>query len=285
MSTKRYTLEGPCESPVDLAGVRLLYASSARYSGEWHSTLHSHTCSEFFYMVSGSGRFQIDDLLLPVYPADLMIVNPSVQHTELSSDTQSPLEYIVLGVDGLELGADEDRDYRYNLMHCQDCQEMILRDLREILRELELQQPGCQFICQGLLNNLIVRLTRRSDRLFVPAAGKKPSRECAEVRRYIDSHFKENITLDQLAKMAHVNKYYMVHTFSKAYGISPINYLISRRIAESKYLLADTNHSLSQISHMIGFSSPSYFSQSFRRLEQISPMEYRKAARSQTEPG
>ncbi len=57
-----------------------------------------------------------------------------------------------------------------------------------------------------------------------------------------------------------MNKYYLVHSFSKEYGVSPINYLIGRRIEESRYLLADTNHSLSQISHMLGFSSPSYFS-------------------------
>ncbi|MFR5782640.1 MAG: helix-turn-helix transcriptional regulator [Oscillospiraceae bacterium] len=83
-----------------------------------------------------------------------------------------------------------------------------------------------------------------------------------------------------LSELVHVNKYYMVHSFTKEYGISPINYLISRRIEESKYLLSDTDHSLSQISHMLGFSSPSYFSQSFRRLEGMSPMEFRRSSRS-----
>ncbi len=96
------------------------------------------------------------------------------------------------------------------------------------------------------------------------------------MRRYIDSHFKENIRLEQLASITHINKYHMVHSFSKEYGISPINYLISRRIEESRCLLSDTDHTLSEISHMLGFSSPSYFSQSFRRIENLSPMEYRK---------
>ena len=80
----------------------------------------------------------------------------------------------------------------------------------------------------------------------------------------------------------------MVHAFSREYGISPINYLISRRIQESRYLLSTTDHSLSQIAHMLGFSSPSYFSQSFRKLSGMSPMEYRKqqrsGSRSQSEP-
>ena len=99
------------------------------------------------------------------------------------------------------------------------------------------------------------------------------------MKRYIDANFKENISLDQLAELAHVNKYYLVHSFSREYQISPINYLIQRRVKESCYLLSDTDHSLSQISHTMGFSSPSYFSQSFRKLMGMSPMEYRKHSR------
>jgi AraC-like DNA-binding protein len=133
---------------------------------------------------------------------------------------------------------------------------------------------------------LVLRLMRQTGLSFLTKKpehrrpGRKPSKECATVRHYIDNHFKENINLNLLSELVHVNKYYMVHSFTKEYGISPINYLISRRIEESKYLLGDTDHSLSQISHMLGFSSPSYFSQSFRRLEGMSPMEYRKTSRT-----
>ena len=132
-------------------------------------------------------------------------------------------------------------------------------------------------VCQDLLEVLLIRVLRHTDfSLTVAPAGRRASKECAAVRRYIDGHFKENISLDMLAELTHINKYYMVHAFSREYGVSPINYLISRRIQESRYLLSDTDHSLSQISHMLGFSSPSYFSQSFRKLEGMSPMEYRK---------
>ena len=52
---------------------------------------------------------------------------------------------------------------------------------------------------------------------------------------------------------------------------------ISRRVEESKYLLAETDLPMSQISQLLGFSSLSYFSQVFRRSQNTSPMEYRKA--------
>ena len=72
-----------------------------------------------------------------------------------------------------------------------------------------------------------------------------------------------------------MNKYYLSHAFKREYGISPINDMISLRIRESKYLLAETDLSMSQIAQLLGFSSLSYFSQVFRKTQGLSPMEYR----------
>ena len=272
-------------SPIDRNKVKLLYVSTAKYGGDWHSTLHTHACTEIFYVVGGSGKFNIEGKLLPVTTDDMVIVNPNVEHTEVSYNKR-PLEYIVLGVEGLEYSAGEDADERWFMTNMQNAREALLHALREMLREIENKAVGYELICQDLLEVLILRLMRHAGLQFLPTKtehrkpGRTPSKECAAVRHYIDNHFKENINLDMLSELVHVNKYYMVHSFTKEYGISPINYLISRRIEESKYLLSDTDHSLSQISHMLGFSSPSYFSQSFRRLEGMSPMEFRRSSRS-----
>ena len=91
-----------------------------------------------------------------------------------------------------------------------------------------------------------------------------------------DEHFSEPITLDTLAQMVHINKYHLVRTFQKEYGITPINYLIERRLEESRFMLKNTNYSASQIVSLLGFSSSSYFSQCFRRKEHMSPSQYRE---------
>lgn len=257
-------LEDMGATPIDRSKVKLLYVSTAKYGGDWHSTLHTHECTEIFYVVGGSGKFNIEGKLLPVSTDDMVIVNPNVEHTEVSYNKR-PLEYIVLGVDGLEYSAGEDSDERWFMTNFQNAREPLLHALREMLREIELKAAGYELICQDLLEVLILRLMRHAGMHFMPTKpehrkpGRKPSKECANVRHYIDNHFKESINLDMLSELVHVNKYYMVHSFTKEYGISPINYLIFRRIEESKYLLGDTDHSLSQISHMLGFSSPSYF--------------------------
>ena len=276
MSTNRYDLGGQESSPVDRKATKLLYVSTAKYGGDWHSMMHTHACTEIFYVVGGKGQFKIEERIRGVEVDDMVIVNPNVEHTEVSLNA-SPLEYIVMGVEGLEFSAGEDGDDRYCVVNFRNGREDVLHTLRSLLREIETKGTGYEIVCQDFLEVLLIRLMRRTDFSLTPAPPRKRgSKECAAVRRYIDGHFKENITLDQLSELAHVNKYYMVHAISKEFGISPINYLISRRIEESRQLLSGTDHSLSQISHMLGFSSPSYFSQSFRKIEGVSPMEYRK---------
>jgi AraC-like DNA-binding protein len=69
----------------------------------------------------------------------------------------------------------------------------------------------------------------------------------------------------------------MAHAFKREYGISPVNYMIDCRIREGKRLLAETDLAPSQIASILGFSSSSYFSQTFRNVEGTTPTEYRKA--------
>ena len=95
-------------------------------------------------------------------------------------------------------------------------------------------------------------------------------------RRYIDGYFKENPSLDQ---PAHRNKYYPVHAFRREFGGSPINRLISRRIEESSSLLQETDYTLPLIARIWEFPFLSHFFRRFRRVERISPMEYRRQNR------
>ena len=96
-----------------------------------------------------------------------------------------------------------------------------------------------------------------------------------KIKNYIDSHYSENITLDFLSNLTYVNKFHLVHLFTKEMGISPINYLINKRIDESKNLLSTTNYSIRDISSIVGFSNSSYFSQMFKKITGISPKDFR----------
>ena len=272
MSNRRYELEFSERNNIR-GTAKLRSISSARYGGDWHCTPHTHHYAELFYIVGGEGQFRIEDKLYPVKADQMIIVNPNVIHTEVSYNSR-PLEYIVLGIDGLELAISPQQEHRYQILDYRGGGD-ILTCLRHILQETQSALPGYETICQAYMEILILRLMRTTKFTTTPAAHTIGS-QCTAVRNYIDSHYKEPLSLELLAQVAHLNKFYLSHAFKEEYGMAPINYMISRRIEESRYLLQETDLSMSQIAQILGFSSANYFSQSFRKTQGISPLEYRK---------
>ena len=275
MSHTNYTFSLTAESSPRQRMI-LRNAASAKYGGDWHSIPHAHHYTELFYIVGGDGQFQINGKLFPVHAHQLVVVNPNIIHTEVSYEAH-PLEYIVLGIEGLELTISDSEEERYCLYSFPE-QNEVLACMQNVLQEMQARRPEYQTLCMAYLDIIMVQLIRSASVSVTRTQSHFPSnRQCASVRNYIDQHYKESITLDLLAEKASINKYYMAHAFKREYGVSPINYLIACRIREGKRLLAETDLSLSQIAAVLGFSSSSYFSQSFRNAEGISPTEYRKA--------
>lgn len=262
--------------PLSRQKMILRNAASSRYGGDWHSTPHAHDYTELFYIVDGDGQFQINEQLFPVRAHQLLVVNPGIVHTEVSYEAH-PLEYIVLGIEGLELTIPDSNEDRYCVYSFPE-QNEVLESMQKILLEMQEGQPEYQTLCLAYMDIIMVQLIRSASISVTQSHSRFPAnRQCASVRHYIDRHYKENITLDILAEKVSINKFYMAHAFRQEYGVSPINYLIACRIREAKRLLAETDLSLSQIAAVLGFSSSSYFSQRFRRAEGLSPTEYRKS--------
>lgn len=278
MSRYYYSI-GNDQSFIIRGTAKLLNVASYRYDGDWDSVSHTHNHTELFFIVSGKGQFLIQDQVFPVDVNNLVIINPNVPHTEASLNAQ-PMEYIVLGITGVELATDVNSNGQFCILDHFESVE-ISSCLRNILRETEIKNTGYEDVCQAYMEILIIRLMRN---IAMTTQGEPQAlpgnRQCAAIKRYIDLHFKESLTLEQLSSGAHMNKYYLAHTFKREYGISPINYMLFRRIEESKYLLAETDLSMSQIAQILGFSSSSYFSQVFRKSQHMSPMEFRHNSKS-----
>ena len=129
------------------------------------------------------------------------------------------------------------------------------------------------------MNLLLIEIERETNYNYSSASKEKKSKDCRFVKEYLDAHYTENIMLDVLSEKSEMNKYYLVHSFTKTFGCSPISYLNEKRIEESKRLLETTNLSIAEIAVEIGFSSQSYFSQSFKKNTYMTPNEYRRSTR------
>ena len=96
------------------------------------------------------------------------------------------------------------------------------------------------------------------------------------VESYLRENYKKKIVLDELADQFFINKYYLSRSFKKRYGISLWTYLLQLRITEAKTQLRFTDKTIEQIALDCGFEELNYFSRTFRKIEGISPSEYRR---------
>lgn len=264
----------------DSQDVTLLNASSSRYEGDWPSIPHSHAFTELFYVRDGQGEFLLEDKIYPISKDDLIIVNPHINHTEISKGTP-PLSYFTVGVEGVCFSFNDQKEYR--IFNCRKKETDLLFYFNSLFQELDKQSEGYEKICNYLLHILILQLQRITDSPFELITAQHPSKECAYIKRYLDSNYSENITLDHLSALSHLNKYYLSHEFTKYYGISPMNYLSRKRIDVCKELLENTDYGISDIAHLVGFSSQSYLSQSFRKSCGMTAGTYRKLKKKRKE--
>ena len=286
MGNTRHRLENDKLSFFDHS--RLLYVTTSKYEGDWQSILHAHPFSELFYVVDGKGTFLAEGSEFPVGKNDMVIINPHVQHTEKSLDT-APLDYIVLGIEGLSFSFENivsaqdglciqtasGAVYKYKVQSAN-----VFAYLNIMLEEISQKQDNYETVCQNLLEILLVCMLRNDHLSVVEEENSLLNRECAQIKNYLDANYAEDISLDTLAALTHMNKYYMAHAFTKYAGCSPISYLLEKRIQEAKSLLESTNYSVAQISNMLGFSSQSYFSQVFKKAAGRTPVQYRSENKS-----
>lgn len=252
---------------------RLLSISSSRYENDWSSFLHSHYFTEIFYIKKGSGHFQIENERIPVSANTLVLIGSRVQHTELSNPSD-PLDYYVLGVEGLKINTDQ--PVEYSIISSSPASPVIRQCFENIHREMQGKNQGYAEICQHYLAILVQLICRKDHVSYELVDMQNSSRECHKAKSYIEANYRSKITLDLLADNCNLTKYYLSHKFSELYGKSPIAYLTEIRVAAAKDLLKTTNHSIEEIASATGFSSSSYFSQTFQKLCQTSPQQYRK---------
>lgn len=276
MSNERINLN---VETLDKINFKLLYISTSKYEGDWQSLPHTHHFTELFYVISGNGKFLVENETHTVQENDLVIVNPHIEHTEMSLNAK-PLEYIVFGVEGLSFSFGESGIIKgYGFFNYAANKTQLLNFSQIMLKEVSDKKNGYELICHDILEVLLVYISRSYSLGIVASDASPMPKECALAKRYLDANYAQNITLDSLAKAAHINKYYLSHSFTTFLGMSPINYLIQKRLEVARELLTSTNHSIAQIASSAGFASQSYFSQIFKKSMGLTPNQYRKTKR------
>lgn len=92
---------------------------------------------------------------------------------------------------------------------------------------------------------------------------------------YIHTHYKNKITIEELAKTASISKTEVLRCFKAIMGLSPIRYLNSYRLQRAAHMLINTEKSIQEIAENCGFDDNSYFSKLFKKKYSVTPHDYR----------
>lgn len=107
-------------------------------------------------------------------------------------------------------------------------------------------------------------------------AHSKKRVELEKVRAFLDDHFTNKITLEELSAQFFINKYYLTRIFKETYGLTISHYVLTKRITRAKQLIRFSGMTMDEIAETVGMNDANYFSRAFRKVEGISPTEYQK---------
>lgn len=110
----------------------------------------------------------------------------------------------------------------------------------------------------------------------IPSAYKR-------VVTYIQDHIADDLTLDQLAEVAQLDKYYLCKMFPHYFRITPMDYVRNRRIEKAAELLRDHGLSITNVASLCGYTSLSYFGKVFHKMVGLSPLAFRLSEVSESE--
>ena len=95
------------------------------------------------------------------------------------------------------------------------------------------------------------------------------------VLEYVASHYTSHLTTKDLAEASYLSDGHFCRFFKSATGKTPLEYINEYRTERACVLLSETDMTLSEISHAVGFDDPNYFSRSFKKARGMSPSKYR----------
>jgi AraC-like DNA-binding protein len=123
---------------------------------------------------------------------------------------------------------------------------------------------------------LAVVLANFSETTLIPRAIKDEKEPLARAKNYMQDHYTEDVTLDELAQVAYLSKSYFIRAFRQHEGMSPYAYLVQVRLNRAKTLLEQGMPS-TQVAQFTGFFDQSHLNKYFKRFLGIPPGRYQQA--------
>lgn len=266
------------------SSIRMWYNTSAlSYAAHWHSAFEMIAPMEGNYVVTVSG--QTYDLT----PGDFFLIPSGEPHSLTAPPRGARFIFLfefsqILSIKGTSfLASCMSRPLLINRSTCPaiytEESEIFARICAEYLSDDSLRDITIYSRLLSFFINYARDHLRSEGVADAPQLPHSSARNYAErfnaVFSYLDRHFAEDLTLEDVAAVAGFSKFHFSRTFKQLSGSNFYEYLCHRRIKSSEALLMQPGLSISQIALQSGFSSVSTFNRTFKKLKGCTPTQYR----------
>lgn len=253
---------------------------------ESENNYHKHDFIEIGIILKGEGVYHLNDEYVPVKEGDVLIFNPGIGHESIIREgEEGRLEYFI-GLADVSFCHMRENQIELkdggNVLHTSGkTRREIFQLCEKMEKENTERKPGSYFMLKAYLTQLLLHIVREEIEP-VPAmkgrefesTGKKYV--AAQIADYLDEHYAEKISLDQIAANMYLSPYYISKIFKSEIGESPIHYLIRVRLEHAKELLElKEDFGIAEIAEKVGYDDAYHFSKLFKKTYGMSPLKYR----------
>lgn len=244
--------------------------------------LKPHTCSRakldsylFFTVISGSGLLVYNGKEYSLTPGSCVFINcyqPYCHSTDLELWKISWCHF-----NGPIMGSVYDKyvERGGRPVFIPDFVEPFISTIEDLMNKAR----SSDYIRDMIINEKLSTLIRLIMSYSWHPEDKKvtPKRTSVEkVKYYLDLHYTEKVSLDELSEMFFIDKYYLAKTFKNQFGFPISTYIQNIRITKAKQLLRFSEKTVEEIGYEVGMDNPAYFSRVFKNVEGVSPKTYRE---------
>ena len=257
--------------------------------------MSKHNTHELFYLRNGSVEFTIDGQKVSVEKGKALIIRPNTPHCVriLSAVADTIVLYFGFARDRDNTGraqpslesfmdfaaGEEDTSKEPYIIISGPYKKNISTLMERIVEETNGDLFAKDLMMQILTVELMITLSRalKSEWEESLRVRNGKARELVIIaKEYIDSNYDRGITVANAASYVYLSQGYFTRAFRDEFGISPMSYLMKKRIERACELLENKEIKVSGVAAQAGFSSPQRFNVAFRKQMGITPMEYRK---------
>ena len=259
-----------------------------RHKGSEEPEYHSHDFLEMAYVLSGEGKYRIDGKIYAIREGDLIIINPGVLHQALyCPEAATPATEFFVGFSNIRIsGCAENRmplPREECIFHTAgELSQRLFKLCASMEAENAVRRQGRYFMLKSYLIQMLLLVLReqcepmeRPQGYSFESAGKKYVAE--QVISYIEDHYSEKFSLDQIAENMYLSPFYISRIFKGETGNTPIRHLINLRLEKAKELLEEGYQgSIQEVAALVGYDDAYHFSKLFKKRYGISPSQVRK---------